>query len=146
MKRKSILLAVFFAIALSINAQDVRKEFYGMWTLDIEDGSVGWLGVNEDKGFLDADLLWQGGSVVPVSSVYFKDDHTLVVTRTNEVRRGDNRRHVVTQTFTLERTGNSLTGTLTSPTRDGMNVTTRKFTGWRLFDPGPAPDLSKVNV
>jgi len=144
MKRISILVVVFLSIALFANAQDVRKEFYGMWTIDIEDGSVGWLGVNEDKGFLDAELLWQGGSVVPVASVYFKDDHTLVVTRTNNMRRNDSRTHVVTQTFVFERTGNQLTGTLVRPTSDGMNISTRKFTGWRLADPGPAPDLSKV--
>ena len=146
MNRMIFLFVVFFSTALLIivNAQDVRKEFYGMWTIDIEDGSVGWLGVNEDKGFLDAELLWQGGSVVPVSSVFFKDDHTLVVTRTNNARRSDSRTHVVTQTFTFERTGNRLCGTLVSPTRDGMNTTTRKFTGWRLSVPSPAPDLSKV--
>jgi len=144
MKRISFLVAVFFASAVLIHAQDVRKEFYGMWTIDIEDGSVGWLGVNEDNGFLDAELLWQGGSVLPVSSVYFADDHTLVVTRTNNVRRSDSRTHVVAQTFTFERIGNRLCGTLVSPTRDGMNTTTRKFTGWRLSVPAPAPDLSKV--
>jgi len=144
MNRIIILLALFFSTALLVNAQDVRKEFYGMWTLDIEDGSVGWLGVNEDKGFLDAELLWQGGSVLPVSSVYFKDDHTLVVTRTNEVRRNDRPGLFSTQTFTFERTGNKLSGTLTSPARDGMSVSTRKFCGWRLADPAPAPDLSKV--
>ena len=144
MKRSSFLFVVLFSAVLLVNAQDVRKEFYGMWTIDIEDGSVGWLGVNDDKGFLDAELLWQGGSVLPVASVYFKDDHTLVVTRTNNARRGDNRTHVVTQTFTFERTGNKLTGTLSRPANDGMNVTTRKFTGWRLADPAPAPDLSKV--
>ena len=144
MNRIGFLCIVFFSTALFVNAQDVRKEFYGMWTLDIENGSVGWLGVNEDKGFLDAELLWQGGSVVPVSSVYFKDEHTLVVTRTNNVRRTEERSHVVTQTFTFERTGNKLTGTLVSPMRDGMSVTTRKFAGWRLADPGQAPDLSKV--
>jgi hypothetical protein len=144
MNRMIILFAVFFTTALLVNAQDVRKEFYGMWTIDIEDGSVGWLGVNDEKGFLDADLLWQGGSVEPVSSVYFKDDHTLVVTRTGNARRGGSRSHVVTQTFTFERTGNCLTGTLVRPTNDGMNVSTRKFSGWRLADPGPAPDLSKV--
>ena len=37
-----------------------------------------------------------------------------------------------------------MTGSLIDPTRDGMNVTTRKFKGWRLPDPGTAPDLSKV--
>jgi len=132
MKGISFLVAVFFASALFIHAQDVRKEFYGMWTLDIENGSVGWLRVNEDNGFLDAELLWQSGSVLPVSSVYFKDEHTLVVTRTNNVRRNENRTHFVTQTFTFERTGNRLTGALISPTRDGMSTTTRKFSGWKL--------------
>jgi hypothetical protein len=144
MNRIGIFFAVLLSTALLVGAQDVRKEFYGMWTLDIEDGSVGWLGVNEDNGFLDASLLWQGGSVLPVSSVYFKDEHTLVVTRTSQVRRNDTRSHVVAQTFTFERTGNKLTGTLVSPTRDGMGITTRKFSGWRLAVPGPAPDLSKV--
>jgi len=144
MNRISILFAVFFSTALLVNAQDVKKEFYGMWTLDIEGGSVGWLNVNEDKGFLDADLLWQGGSVLPVASVYFKDEHTLVVTRTSEVKRNDSRSHVVAQIFTFERKGNNLTGTLVSPARDGMKITTSKFSGWRLSDPGPAPDLSKV--
>jgi len=49
MKRISILFFVLCSFALSINAQDVvRKEFYGMWTIAIEDGSVGWLGVNDD--------------------------------------------------------------------------------------------------
>ena len=142
MKRISILLFVFFLAALSVNAQDVKKEFFGMWTLDIEDGSVGWLGVNDSKGFLDAELLWQGGSVVPVSSVYFCDDHTLVVTMSN-VRR-DEPRFISTRTYIFERTGNNLTGTLLSPSRDGMSVTKRKFVGWRLDDPGTAPDLSKV--
>ena len=37
----------------------------------IENSSVGWLGVNENKGFLDANLLWQGGSVEPISNVFF---------------------------------------------------------------------------
>ena len=145
MKRFIFLCVVFFSTALFVHAQDVKKEFFGMWTLDIEDGSVGWLGVNDDKGFLDADLLWQGGSVVPVSSVYFKDDHTLVVTRVNsDPRRSEERRYTVIQTFTFERTGDKLTGVLVSPSRDGMNFTTRRFIGWRLADPGQAPDLTKV--
>ncbi|MDR2147692.1 MAG: DUF1080 domain-containing protein [Tannerella sp.] len=144
MKRINFLWMAFLSTTLLVNAQDVRKEFYGMWTLDIEDGSVGWLGVNEDKGFLDADLLWQGGSVEPVAGVYFTDEHTLVVIRTGQARRSDDRRHVVNQTYTFERTGDKLTGTLVRPSGDGMNIVTRKFTGWRLPDPGQAPDLSKV--
>ena len=144
MKRFGILLAGIYLVALTVNAQNAKKDFYGMWTIDIEGGSVGWLSVNEDKGYLDADLLWQGGSVVPVASVYFIDDKTLVVTRTREIGREGDRKFVVTQTFTFIRKGDKFTGTLSEPGRDGMSVVTTKFNGWRLPDPGPAPDLSKV--
>jgi len=144
MKRFSILLVVILLSVFSVNAQDVKKDFFGMWTLEIEDGSVGWLNVNDSKGFLDAELLWQGGSVVPVSGVFFYSDRTLVVTQSREVKRSDNRTHVVAQTYLFEKTGNNLTGQLISPTRDGMGVNVRSFKGWRLPDPAPAPDLSKV--
>jgi hypothetical protein len=144
MKQISILLFVFFSSVFFVKAQDAKKEFYGMWTIEIEDGSVGWLAVDDSKGFLDASLLWQGGSVLPVSGVFFYNDKTLVVTRMDEVQRNDARKHVIAQTFIFERTGNNLTGTLVSPARNGMSVATRKFKGWRLADPGPAPDLSKV--
>ena len=144
MNRVGIVLFSIFLSAFSVNAQDVKKGFYGMWTLEIEGGSVGWLSVNDSKGFLDADLLWQGGSVLPVANVYFTDDKTLVVTWTRELRRNDGRKHVLAQTFTFERNGDQLAGKLTEPARDAMSVTERKFKGWRLADPGTAPDLSKV--
>ena len=157
MNRIGILLLVFLLSAFSINAQDVRKdpsgvwtanaqdvkkEFFGMWTIEIEDGSVAWLNVHDSKGFLDAELLWQGGSIFPVSHIYYVNDKTLVVTRTREAR--NERRHVTTQTFTFEKNGDNLTGKMMEPARDGMSVTEMKYKGWRLNAPGPAPDLSKV--
>ncbi len=145
MKRISILLAVFFSAALFVNAQqDVRKDFYGMWTIEIEGGSVGWLGVNEDKGFLDAEILWGGGSVVPVNNVYFSGTHTLVATFTSNVRRSDSRTHIVPRTYTFERVGDKIIGTLTNISRDGLSTTTSRFSGWRLPAHGPAPDLTKI--
>ncbi len=145
MKRIAVYLtSILTVIFMSSFAQDSQKEFYGMWTIDIDNGSVGWLNVNEDKGFLDGELLWQGGSVVPVSHVYFIDDNTLVVTRTREIARDANRNHVLTQTFTFERKGDKFTGFMTEPVGDSKSVSKLKFEGWRLPDPGPAPDLSKV--
>lgn len=144
MKRLGLIVAAIFLIAIMVSAQNAKKDFYGMWTIDIEGGSVGWLNVHEDKGYLDAELLWQGGSVVPVANVYFLDDKTLAVTRIYEINRDENRKHTVTQTFTFIRKGDKFSGTLTEPARDGMNLVTTKFKGWRLPDPGPAPDLSQV--
>jgi hypothetical protein len=141
---KSILIAVVLLTAYFTNGQNSKNDFYGMWTIDIDGGSVGWLNVNEDKGFLDAELLWQGGSVVPVSHVYFVDDKTLIVTRTRELKKSEERTQLATQTFNFERKGDKIEGVMTEPTRDGMGVSTLKFNGWRLPAVPPAPDLAKV--
>ena len=143
-KINSVLIAVFVLSAFVLKAQDSKKDFYGMWTLEIDGGSVGWLNVNEDHGFLDADLLWQGGSVLPVADVYFVDDKTLVVTRTREMNKSEDRMHIVTQTYKFERKGDKLTGDFNEPSRDGMSVSSLKFKGWKLLLPPAAPDLSKV--
>lgn len=138
----SVLVAVFILLVLNSNAQNTQNDFYGMWTLDIDGGSVGWLNVHENDGFLDAELLWQGGSVLPVSNVYFSDENSLVVTRTREVEKSANRKHTITQTFVFERKGDKLTGEMGEPARDGLKVATLKFKGWRLPLPGAAPNLN----
>jgi len=144
MKQVSTLLFVFLIAAFTINAQNAKKDFYGMWTIDIEGGSVGWLNVFEKDGVLDAELLWMGGSVTPVSNVYFVDDKTLVVTRANEMGRNEERKRIVTQTYTFERNGDNFYGSVSSPARDGMSINKTHFKGWRLADPAPAPNLANV--
>lgn len=141
---KTFLLAVLVLTAFFSNAQNSKKNFFGMWTIDIDGGSVGWLEVHEKEGFLDANLLWQGGSVLPVSHVYFVDDNNLVVTRTREMTKSEDRKFVITQTYNFSRKGDKLTGVCVDPARDGMSANETKFKGWKLPDVGPAPDLSKV--
>ncbi|MGE0019630.1 MAG: DUF1080 domain-containing protein [Draconibacterium sp.] len=143
-KLNSILVAVFALLAVVSTAQNAQKDFNGMWTIEIEGGSVGWLGVNDNKGYLDAELLWQGGSVLPVSNVYFTSDNSLVVTRTREVEKSAERRHTLTQTFTFERKGDKLSGTMTEPARDGLSISKLSFKGWRLPMPPAAPNLSTI--
>ena len=144
MKRVSALLSVFLLTAFFINAQDAKKDFYGMWTIETERGSVGWLHVFENDGILDGELLWLSGSVLPVSNAYFIDDKTIAVTWAREVGQNEERKRVITQIFTFERNGDNITGTAIQPARDGMSANNTKFKGWRLADPAPAPDLSKV--
>ena len=137
-------MAILTMVIFVSNARDNQKEFFGMWTIEIEDGSVGWLNVNDSEGFLDAELLWKGGSVLPVSHVYFMDENTLVVTRTREMQKAEERTQVVTELFEFTRDGDKLEGVSISPSPDGMSARKQKFIGWRLPDPGEAPDLSKV--
>jgi hypothetical protein len=150
MKKFTVLL-ISIVIMMTVTdgkAQNPAGKFMGMWTLDIEGGAVGWIGIHDDDGFVDADLLWRGGSVLPVSHVYFIDSKNMVATRTREIvkkkNNGEERKHVVTQLYEFQRDGNHLQGVMTAPSPNGLSVSKTKFAGWKLPDPSPAPDLSKV--
>ncbi len=122
--------------------------FVGRWALTIPGGGAGWLGVTKQNGYYDASILWGGGSVVPVSSVFFNDDQ-MWVTRVREVRRKDASGKVVrTQQFTeaiIGRVeGDELRLTLFNPHENGDGFSTEEFTGKRIPDLPPAPDLTKT--
>lgn len=126
------------------------SEFTGQWTIDIEGGSVGWLEVRQDDGFLDADVLWGGGSVLPVSNVFLAKDYILMIQRSNNVivKRDENKNPVktlvVTDWMEITKSGENITGILLSPRRNGLSVDTTLFTGTKLPPVPPAPDLAAV--
>ena len=126
------------------------SEFLGQWTIDIKGGSVGWLEVRQEKGFLDGDLLWGGGSVVPVANIFLSGDKYLIVTRTNNVvrTRDENnnpvRTQIVTNWLKISKNGDMINGFLLNPKNNGMQVDSTSFTGTKLPAPPPAPDLSKL--
>lgn len=125
-----ILLILAGTFGTTLAEPRLANPFLGMWGLEIDGGGVGWLHVTEEKGFLDAELLWIGGSVLPVANVYLADENTLVVTRTTNSRKSDNRTHVVTHTLRVEKSGESLKGTMTGPSRNGEYQA--HFTGKRM--------------
>ena len=145
-----IYLAGFASLwSLGTPVQEVTHPFLGMWTLDIEGGKVGWLEVHEKEGFLDANLLWIGGSVLPVGHVYLADENTLIVTRTQErIRKtdsqGDERVHVVTTTLRINRVGDHLIGTMTQPHWKGKGETQMAFIGTLLPDVPLRPIFLKL--
>ena len=149
---KKLLLSILtLIIATSVFAHTSAIEddnpFMGMWTISIDGGGVGWLEVHKKHGFLDANLLWRGGSVLPVSHVYVADDKNLVVTRTREISKGDGnnkRTHVVTYRLEARKIGDMLAGTFTSPNVQGNGANVAYFTGVKLPPVPTAPDLSKL--
>ena len=136
-------------VAEPVQKTDV-SEFLGQWTIDIEHGTVGWLEVRQEKDYLDAELLWIGGSVVPVSNVYMAGDKYLIVTRTdNVVRTKDEnnlpiRSHVITNWLKVEKKGDKIVGFLLNPRRNGKGVDSTSFVGTKLPAPPPAPDMAKI--
>ncbi|RME92305.1 MAG: DUF1080 domain-containing protein [Verrucomicrobia bacterium] len=124
------------------------EPYLGRWALTIPGGGAGWLEIRQEKGWFDGSILWGGGSVVPVSSVFFNDGR-LYVTRVSEVeRRGPDRKVVRKQQFTELLVGEVYGDTLEMeqfvPNRNGLGVRQARFSGKRIPPLPPAPDLSKV--
>jgi hypothetical protein len=147
MTRYALLLAVALSVCTTAVASQTNP-FIGRWALTIPGGGAGWLGVTQENGYLDASILWGGGSVVPVDSVFTAND-SLCVVRLEKVERKDAEGKVVrTQTFPqvimVRLDGDSLDLVQMLPHRNGIGYDERPFTGKRI-PPLPAkPDLSKV--
>lgn len=136
-------------VSITLNAQTMIESFYGRWSLYLP-GGAGWLEVHAEKDYTDASLLWYGGSVVPVDNVYL-DEEKLVVTQVSKVVRDkDNegnpvRTHTFTDMYTFELENETeLNGVAVSVKREGSGVNRTKFTGKKIPELPPAPDLSKI--
>jgi hypothetical protein len=151
----TVLAAVSFtSCKVEPKTEPVQKkdisEFLGQWTIDIQGGSVGWLEVRQEENYLDADVLWGGGSVLPVSTVFLAKDQILVVQRSNSVVRkiDENKKPVKTQDVTswmeISKNGDKIDGILLTPRRNGLSVDTTTFVGTKLAPPPPAPDNTSV--
>jgi hypothetical protein len=147
LRRSLIACAVAGVATVTVTASDADP-FLGRWALTIPGGGAGWLGVTKENGYYDASLLWGGGSVVPVSSVFFADNQ-MWVTRVREVKRKDAGGKVVrTQQFTealiARVSGDDLSFVLYNPRDNGDGINQAEFTGKRIPALPPKPDLAKV--
>jgi hypothetical protein len=144
----------FTSCKVETKTEPVQKtnisEFLGQWTIDIQGGSVGWLEVRQEDNYLDADVLWGGGSVLPVSNIFLAKDQILVVQRSNNVvRKTDENKNpvksqMVTSWMEIRKVGDKIDGILLSPRRNGLSVDTSSFVGTKLPPVPPAPDMASL--
>jgi len=156
MKKLPLALIAILLAFTSITAHtpceltpESENSFVGAWGIDVVGGGVGWLKVHEQEGVLDGELLWIGGSVLPVSDMYLVDENTLVVTRTSEQElkknaSGKERTHIRTWTLRITKINNAIAGTMTGPSWRGDGEELSYFTGKRIPPVGPAHDLSTL--
>ncbi|MCU0913318.1 MAG: DUF1080 domain-containing protein [Planctomycetes bacterium] len=142
-----VLVGLSLGGVSSLAAQS-DNPFVGRWALTIPGGNAGWLGVTQEKGYLDASLLWGGGSVLPVDCVFVADQELYVI-RLSKVERKDAAGNVVrTQSFPevirAELDGDTLKLTQTVIRRNGTGIDEREFPGRRIPPLPGKPDLSKV--
>ncbi|MDH4240714.1 MAG: DUF1080 domain-containing protein [Phycisphaerae bacterium] len=146
--RYALVLLGLLSSCVSVRAAESENPFLGRWALTIPGEGAGWLSVEQKQGYLDASILWGGGSVVPVDNV-FVDGTSLVVTRNHRVERKDAGGKVVcvqtiTEMIVCSAMGDSLRLTQLRPNSNGKGARHEKFTGKRIPPLPPRPDLSKV--
>lgn len=144
--RRTLVLALTAFTLQAVSAAE--NPFLGRWALTIPGGGAGWLEITKEKGYYDGSILWGGGSVVPVSGVFFQDD-TLFVMRTREVVRKNDagqtvRTHQFTELITGRVYGDELRLDQTNPRDNGEGMNQAAFTGKRIPPLPPRPDLAKV--
>ena len=127
---------------LAVSASAADNPFIGNWALSLPGGGAGGLGVTQEKNYLDASLLWGGGSVVPLDSAFLYDG-AFAFTRVRDVQRKDAAGKVVrTQRFTdayiARLDGDELVVTALRPRDNGTGVDKEEFTGKRM-PPRPPP-------
>ena len=115
----------------------------GRYALTIPGGAAGWLGVAENNGHLTGSLLWGGGSVEPVNGVRVEGDK-LIVTRIQESKGKEGKKHQTIETITATHNGKGLELVTVKRGDNGREFDRATFTGKRIPPVPPAPDLSKV--
>ena len=154
MIRKAILFSVMGILAISCMSASAKLDpaqvqpYLGNWALFLPGGGAGWIDVRIENGYIDADVLWGGGSVVPVSSVFLNGDRLMVI-RSEKITRkdaaGKPRIHMGGQVITAKVNGDTMELTTTNVKEDQTGYTEpQTFTGKRIPAPPAAPDLAKV--
>jgi hypothetical protein len=158
MKTTIILIALALgACTLQPDAHEpesVPIDFYlGRWALDLDydRGKAGWLEVTQEDGYIDARLLWRGGSVNPVDFIFLAEGHLMVVRGRTVVRKTNEdgtaaREHFVMNWLNIKKDGDdAIFGMALFPGADGVSYSKVSFTGKRIPEPGKAPDLSALD-
>ncbi len=136
---RTFSLAAVFSLGTVLHAAD--NPFIGRWALTIPGGGAGWLGVESKDGALSSSVLWGGGSVLPTAGTKVEGD-TLIVTREHKNKEG---KLTAIETITAKADGESLKLTTSKKNPAGKEMgKLAEFSGKRIPDVPPAPDLSKV--
>ena len=131
---------------MSLSAQEkncAASPYIGRWALTLPGGGAGWLGVERlSCGALKGSLLWGGGSVLPVAEARI-ENHALVVVRKHTAKK-DGKNVQNTETITAKLDGDKLAFASRTVNSDGKEIAQAQFSGKKIPDLPPRPDLAKL--
>ncbi len=142
----ALLGIAIFCLSGMAMAQD--NPFMGRWALTPLSGGAGWLEVRDEAGVLAGTLLWMGGSPEPQTRVYLDGDtlHALRL-RENVVRDAAGNEtgkqwHPILVSAQLF--DGKMQGQFAEPAADGASTRKQAFTGVRIPDLPPPPDVDAL--
>lgn len=155
MKTSLVLSLILFNVLVCFSSADVPHNdasvYVGQWSFDFGNGSVGWLQVRQEEGYLDADLMWGGGSVMYGLPYVYIAGNKLIVGRDLRnvvLKRDADRQPLLTKSYPtwieLKRDGESVSGYYLSPKRNGVGLDSVAIRGRKLPEMNEAPDISKA--
>ena len=163
MKLSYALCFILFVTLIAANSCAEQKEtrvepgkqtdtslFLGQWTIDIGTSQVGWLEVRQEDGYIDGDLLWGGGSVLPVPYIYLSGDVLFVgrgprrAVRERDESGTEKKVHIFPTWVEFKSEGDKISGYYLQPKTSGIGFDSVAVKGTKLPDVPPAPDLTKV--
>jgi hypothetical protein len=143
--RSTVLL--FILAASPLVAQAAENPFVGGWALTLPGDGMGWLGVDESRGKVNARILWIAGSVMPMDTAKIEKNR-LVMTRhhTSESKNAEGKtiKAVTVETIIATVEGDNMKLTSTKPRENGKTDERVEFTGKRNPPVPAAPNLSQV--
>jgi hypothetical protein len=133
--------AILLLSAAVLHAAD--NPYLGRWALTIPEGRAGWLGVEEKDGKLTSSILWGGGSVVPTDGTKLENGKLMVTRITKPKKKDGTEGEPTVETITATRKGDDL-ALVTVKTKNDKEIARAEFTGKRIADLPPKPDITKV--
>jgi hypothetical protein len=115
----------------------------------LPDDVPGWIEIRQESGYLDGDILWGWGSVVPLDNVYIDSDKLILTRIRRSVRKRDDdgnpvRTQMIVSSMAISINGEKLTGRIYTPELDGTGIRIEFFSGKKNPPLPEAPDLKKV--
>jgi hypothetical protein len=147
---RSLFLAFLFVASVAGAEVPGAAPYVGRWALTLPGGGAGWLGITDEGTYLDGGILWGGGSVNPIDSLFMVDGG-LIITRIHEVERKNAQGQVVRKQRYAEQIrcvveGDKMHLSRFNPGPEGQGVAMEELEGKRIPDLPPAPDLSKLKM
>jgi hypothetical protein len=147
LKNCTYILFAILAMGSMLHAAQTDP-YLGRWALFLPNGA-GWLEIRQEQGYLDGDILWYGGSVVPVDNIFLNEQGVTVTRNRPVIRKRDqqgkaSRTQTITTWIEIQVQGDQLKGKAFEPKTTGDGLTVTEFTGKKTPPLSPPPDLSKV--